>query len=415
MMRRLPVSSILFPVLSAFAIGAAGCDSAAADGSSLPNTPGGSTVDPAGQAGTGGTGSGTNDPDAPALGTGSGSSDPNDLALGPAGGNSTPITPEEICQTMTAVATPAAVDMYIILDQSISMAEPTVSGGTRWDAVTAAISSFVANDSANGIGVGIDYFGIGYDTEQNCDPSHYADPDVPIAELPGNRTALQTSLADALGPQSSSRTPTYAALDGALQYATAHATELQAAGSDRLTFVLLASDGFPTECEQSLAAIAGLASAARAADPPVFTHMIALTEGEANARAIADAGGGKSFIITADADVSQSFLNAMLSITTSNIPCNYNIDRGSVDSGLIEINSHRAAVSFNSALGGSSPLVRRDNRLDCEAAGGLGYYFDREIDPTQVVLCEDTCAEIGAGTLTLNLTCIDNGDDPTLQ
>jgi hypothetical protein len=334
--------------------------------------------------------------------------------FGPAGGQDTPITQEEICQTMTAEAEPVAVDMYVILDQSVSMAEATASGGTRWDAVTAAIGSFVNDARSDGIGVGIDYFGIGSDPEANCDAANYADPDVGIAELPGNRDALLTSLSDALGPQTATLTPTYAALDGALQYAAAHAAELAAANSNRLTMVLLASDGFPTQCEQSLTAISGLSEAAYTAEPSVITNVIALTEGEANARAIAEKGGGKSFIIRADEDVSQRFLDAMLSITLSNIPCDYTIDRGVTDAGAsIEINSMRAQVNFESAATGARTLPRRDNSVDCAASGGDGFYFDREIDPTRVILCEDTCNEIGAGTLTINLTCVDNDPGTT--
>lgn len=334
--------------------------------------------------------------------------------FGPAsGGGAPPIAQEEICQTMMAEAEPVAVDMYVILDQSVSMAEPTMSGGTRWDAVTAAIGSFVSDARSNGIGVGIDYFGIGSDEARNCDPGNYSDPDVEIGELPGNQAAVQASLADAPGPQVASLTPTYAALQGALEYASAHAAELQADGSDRLTMVILASDGFPSQCEnQSLPSIAGLAEAAYAADPSVITHVIGITEGAANARGIAEKGGGKAFIIDPDdADVSQRFLDAMLSLSLGNIPCDYTIDRGVTDAGsTIEIDSARAEVMFDSPATGARALPRRDNTVDCAASGGDGFYFDREIDPTRVILCEDTCDTIGAGTLTVNLTCIE--EDP---
>jgi hypothetical protein len=387
----------VFPVSSALGLSACGDDEAQT--STIPVDQFGRPLDPSGNsAGNGGGGSGSTGE----FGSG---------GFGPSGGNQTPITQEEICQTMTAEAEPVAVDMYVILDQSVSMAETTASGGTRWDAVTAAIGSFVNDARSNGIGVGIDYFGIGADPEANCDAANYADPDVGIGELPGNRDALLTSLSDALGPQTATLTPTYAALDGALQYAAAHAADLAAADSNRLTMVLLATDGFPTQCEQSLPAISALAEAAYTADSSVITNVIALTEGEANARAIAEQGGGKSFIIRADEDVAQRFLDAMLSITLSNIPCDYEIDRGVTDAGAtVEINSTRAQVNFESAATGARTLPRRDNSVDCAASGGDGFYFDREVDPTRVILCEDTCAQIGAGTLTINLTCVE--DDP---
>lgn len=325
-----------------------------------------------------------------------------------------PIPEEEVCVSIEATAEPVPVDLYVMLDQSVSMAEMTTAGGTRWDAVTNAISSFVADDRAAGIGVGIDYFGIGFDSVANCDPSHYADPDVGIDLLPDNRDALLESLGGALGPASNSRTPTYAALEGALQYASEHAAQLEEDGSNRQTAVLLASDGFPTECEQSLAAISTLSADAYAATPPVITHMIALTEGEANARAIAEAGGGQSFIITDMEDVAQRFLDAMLSITTTNIPCSHVIERETEDGGLLRIDSLRANVFYTpNSTGQQLQLPQRADRTACRGTMEGGYYFDDPSDPTQVVLCDRSCQELGAGELDILLTCVeDDGMGP---
>src|SRR6185369_9831844 len=53
------------------------------------------------------------------------------------------------------------LDLFIMLDQSTSMSSPVGTGTeTRWSSVTKAIGSFVKQPEANGIGVGINYFGV---------------------------------------------------------------------------------------------------------------------------------------------------------------------------------------------------------------------------------------------------------------
>jgi hypothetical protein len=50
------------------------------------------------------------------------------------------------------------LDMYIMLDRSLSMYARTSAGITKWDAVTQALASFAVDPRSEGIGVGIQYF-----------------------------------------------------------------------------------------------------------------------------------------------------------------------------------------------------------------------------------------------------------------
>ncbi|MBN4050387.1 hypothetical protein JYT28_01395, partial [Desulfobulbus sp. AH-315-M07] len=51
------------------------------------------------------------------------------------------------------------LDMYLMLDRSLSMNEETVVPGvTKWQAVTQALTEFAADSESNGLGVGIQYF-----------------------------------------------------------------------------------------------------------------------------------------------------------------------------------------------------------------------------------------------------------------
>ncbi len=50
------------------------------------------------------------------------------------------------------------LDVYIMLDRSLSMNAATASGTSKWDAITQALEAFVSDPSSEGIGVGIQYF-----------------------------------------------------------------------------------------------------------------------------------------------------------------------------------------------------------------------------------------------------------------
>ena len=190
--------------------------------------------------GGGGSGNGTNS--GPNGSTGNGFSTGTDSTgtMGQGGG----------CAGINKIAEKVPLDMYIMLDQSGSMSDSAQGGGSKWQAVTNALSTFVNQPEAAGIGVGIQYFPLdsgangnvlhctdtaqcgpgcgpcdmpipgfgvcaGFGASDSCVPGDYATPDVGIAVLPGNAAASGTSMG-AHGPTGG--TPTSAALDGAIQH-----------------------------------------------------------------------------------------------------------------------------------------------------------------------------------------------------
>lgn len=50
------------------------------------------------------------------------------------------------------------LDVYVMLDRSLSMNAPTASGVTKWEAISSALEAFVSDPESEGIGVGIQYF-----------------------------------------------------------------------------------------------------------------------------------------------------------------------------------------------------------------------------------------------------------------
>src|SRR5262249_39928662 len=160
-------------------------------------------------------------------------------------------------------------DMYIMMDQSYSMNDSVGAKGTKWDNITKALKQFVGQSPlTDGIGIGIQYFGgpsvacnatsecpadeVHPDTQPHvtcnpnktnslkfcytrgsCDPKDYAKADVDIDLLPGAAAKISASL-DAHAP--ATQTPTGAALQAAIDYATTWAT----AHTDHTTIVVLA-------------------------------------------------------------------------------------------------------------------------------------------------------------------------------
>ena len=315
----------------------------------------------------------------------------------------TDLLPEgEECESVIVEATRLPADIYIMLDQSQSMSRETSGGVTRWDAVTSAIQAFVANDAADGIGVGIQYFG--HEINDDCDPAKYATPDVEIQQLPSVRSEIEESLSNTIGPFS--KTPTYPALEGALMHAAAYAVDHE----DRQTIVVLATDGFPSECELSLAAIGELAATGYAGTPSVLTSVIAIAEGESNANLIASEGGGKAFVIEDEEDVENKFLEAMLNIVSDPLGCHFEIPEHDPESGEV-LDFDRVAVSFESESGRTLDVPKVNSRQDCAPAG---WYTNSPTDATHVEICPETCEEFGAGVLSIRFGCKDE-DDVTIE
>ena len=270
------------------------------------------------------------------------------------------------CASDIVKAQPVPLDMYIMLDQSNSMTKP-------WPDVTAALKQFVQQPSAAGIGVGIQYFAlpksgacvescnqdsdccpnqppdqacalgpcwfnqcsgcIQQSVDDSCDAAIYAEPDVEIAPLPGVASAIVSSI-NAHSPYSG--TPTSAALAGAIQYASAWASQ----NPTHIVVDVLATDGEPQECDTSLANIEGIAAQGLTATPSILTFVIGVGSSLSALDGIAAAGGTqKAFLVDVNADIAQQFALALNQIR-GGLACTYAVpvpDSGTPDYGEINV------------------------------------------------------------------------------
>ena len=228
-----------------------------------------------------------------------------------------------------------------------------------------------------------------------CETAAYSTPDVPIAALPGVAPAIVRSLSS---HEPDGRTPTSSALAGALEHARAQA----AAQPDHRVVVVLATDGLPTECEPTdIGPISSLASAASAAKPAISTFVIGVfsTDEAALARtnldAIAAAGGsGSALIVQTNQDVSQAFLQALDTIRTAALACEYAIPKPAAGT----LDYQAVNVRFTSSNGKTVTLGYTGGAANCAAGGG--WYYDRPLGgatlPTKIEICPTTCNTLKA-------------------
>ena len=223
----------------------------------------------------------------------------------------------------------------------------------------------------------------------SCDVASYAQPAVPIGVLPAQAQALADSLA-AAAPIG--RTPTSAALSGALAHAKQQATEQP---SHRVVAVL-ATDGSPTECEPlDASGVAGIASAALAGTPALHTYVIGVftdaeTEAKANLNAWARAGGtSQAFIIDPGQDVAVQFLDALEEIRSGSIACDYLLPPTPVGN---ELDLERVNVALVEGQRTRDFLYVGDESR-CDRAP-LGWYYDASPQSghaTKILTCKQAC------------------------
>lgn len=302
----------------------------------------------------------------------------------------------DACGGESFVAEGKSLEIFVLFDNSGSMAIPFAGGGgnwgmwggtgaggfgpsTPWDAAVAEMKAFVMNTEASGISLALKYFG------EACEPSAYSTPDVPMATLPQNASLIASSL-DATMPNSS--TATRPALEGAMAFVR---QRLATPGYNSRIIVLLVTDGEPDQedCDgNTLEGTAAVAAAALAEPGAVKTYVLS-TAGDIVLDDIASAGGTSTAI---PADVSSPGLLADKLIEIgkqelAELPCEYGMPAGYEAIGDPElVNLRHNGV----------PVGRVDGAAACDPTRG-GWFYDDPAAPTQILTCSPTCAVLKQG------------------
>jgi Mg-chelatase subunit ChlD len=101
--------------------------------------------------------------------------DPNSAAA--AGRDDAPPLLDSACVTDTRAAEKRRVAMYVMLDSSGSMVDPTGTGATKWQAVQRAIRSFLVETRSSDLSIGLQFFPLAKpgskfvcETQEDCGP-----------------------------------------------------------------------------------------------------------------------------------------------------------------------------------------------------------------------------------------------------
>jgi hypothetical protein len=317
--------------------------------------------------------------------------------------------PTTVCGGQAFKAEPEPVDMYIMFDQSSSMADQIPNSNppiTWWQAAQTGVTGFVNDPRAAGaqpgqpaMGVGLQFFPLNGIAPQSC-MADYKTPEVEVGLLPGNAAAVAASIQK---HQPTAFTPTAPALQGAI----AHMKEWGPAHVGRAPVVVLVTDGFPTECDpQDITDIATIVQNAFNTEPKVRTFVVGfnLGPGGSNLDALAEAGGtGKPFLID-KGDIGAQFVDAMLSISSTTLQCKFDLPAPPANMSL-DINM--VAVTYTpSATGVEAQVPKLTGLSDCDINMGNGWFFDSPTNPTKILVCPATCAKFAAGVVKTSSACL---------
>lgn len=310
-----------------------------------------------------------------------------------------PNVEQDACAAVTVGAELVPLDLYVVLDRSGSMVNPSL-GPLRWPPVRDALNAFFQSPQANGIGIALTMFA--HPTASQCVATSYQTPLVAMAPLPGGASGHAITLQNTMNanaPVLGVGTPTESAMTGAVTYAKNYKN----ANPGRTVAIVLATDGIPGAAGCSGETAAGVQSAITAGftgTPSIRTFVIGIDQ-SANITNWANAGGGKAFNV-ATAGGSAQFLQAMKDIQGSLLGCTFTVPKP--DSGIIE--PSKVKVKYTPGSGSPGELTRFNDQASCN---GAGWYYDNNTNPTTIELCPSSCTTVQAdpnGKIDIELGCL---------
>ena len=326
---------------------------------------------------------GGGDEDAAAAGGGSDSGEGGGFSIG----GSSSSGGFEACATATVEGDRIPVQMLIMFDKSGSMLEDQ-----KWAGAKAALIAFFQDEDSAGLNIALRFFPddepVAGCNESACSAAACATPLVEVGELnalPAHSDPQQQALVAAVESKApGGQTPMYAALAGAEQWATAHAS------AETMTAVVLVTDGEPNGCTEDTNAIAGLASDALASDD-VHSYVIGMNGADiAQLDVIASAGGTDAAFVIGNGSVHNDLVEAFEAIGTAPISCVLPMPESSPVGQ--DVNPAEVNLSYTAGDGSTETLPQVMGATDC--GSGEGWFYDDVTNPTTLTLCDTTCVRV---------------------
>lgn len=313
------------------------------------------------------------------------------------------------CTAEAYVMDPSPVDALILIDRSASMGDPLDETATRWEGIRNAVSDLVtdADVKARGIRLGIEFFPEtgGNFPERNCNVDNYASPAVGIDDVDQVGEPILAAIDQ--GVTEGGATPTVPALEGAYEYARQWASDHVA--DERVTVVVLVTDGMPNICEDPAGAPERAAEALRN-EPSIRTFVLGVGENLGPLNSIAERGGtGEAFII-GEGSAATELVAALKRIARREFACQFQIPAPPSDDQLIDYKRVRVFYGTEDETNPTCaaevqeiPWV--DGRNGCTGSTNGGWYFDDESDPSKLLVCPCTCALFSVGRVDIQYGC----------
>jgi hypothetical protein len=296
--------------------------------------------------------------------------------------------PEAGCAAQLQTSKPVPVDIFIMLDKSISMNCPTTDTTctqaatgvppTRWTAVTDGITAFATAPTNDGIGIGLGFFAPSGDM---CDPETYLSQVSPITALPEGGTSILNRIAVT---QPSGITPTLWALEGAILYVK----QYMAANPTKTAAIVFVTDGMPDSptCPGSVQQAADAAKAAFDGTPSIATYVVGLGATSALDQIALAGSGDATHYIDANGDTATK-LRDLLKLVSHPLTCDYPIPTTST---ALDFN----AVDVQTKIGDTAPTVTLKyvtSAAECTTTPAWYYDTPPPGTPTKITLCPSAC------------------------
>jgi hypothetical protein len=310
------------------------------------------------------------------------------------GGDGGPVViePDAACATASITANLQPVDIFLLFDRSASMAYKS-----KWDAATAALTSFFQSPSSAGLHIALRFFPEDGCDNVACSAGPCSQPLVPLGVLlPGSGAAdpqeqALVSVSNSKKPapdeiMGGGGTPLSAALDGAEAWGKSYYSNHP---GDRVAVVLV-SDGEANGCDKTPETINAIIAAGHAGGVDTFAIGLAgYFEDRMTAMAVSG-GTGQAYFI-GKTDVQQDLLTALQAIQQKQVSCNLPMPQGTPDK---PVDPKLVNVDYTPGGGVSGILGQVTSAATCGANGG--WYYNDPAAPTQITLCPATCSTVQA-------------------
>lgn len=310
----------------------------------------------------------------------------------------------DICESATVQASVDPVNLIFAFDVSGSMGQedyPWHDRELKWEPVVAAISAFLSDPLSEGIWASMTFFP-SENEDDKCEDETYVEPDIPLTALPSE---VFEETIEAIGEQEwRGRTPTLHVLNGVLRFIEESREE-----NDGKYAVVLVTDGYPSGCaDNEIATVVDVAE--EAAEDGVLTYVIGVNnppiEGApdtvSSLEDIAIGGGtNDAFIIdTGDPEMTtQDFTSAIQEIRSSSLSCTIQIPPPPGDE-VFDKQKVRITVEYEDE--------QLELAYDSTCNDSNSWRYDDVDDPTEIVLCDETCEKIQDAfdpTIRVEFTC----------